>query len=215
MNEALIKKLRVPSEGELAVIEPPAGFLEVIGRTEEDTKATASEAGQYAYVQLFAKDIADLERLAPLALRVIHPDGMLWLCYPKGTSKIKTDLNRDRGWSVVQEAGWEGIAMVSLDETWSALRFRPRSVVGRSRVPPAERRAASSEPAAPLGVPQDLQEALDDNAEAAHFFGKLAPSHRKEYIRWIEEAKRKETRVSRVRKAIEKLGGGFKRPSDK
>ncbi|WP_407644681.1 YdeI/OmpD-associated family protein [Cohnella cholangitidis] len=64
-------------------------------------------------------------------------------------------------------------------------------------------------------MPEDLRQALDANAQASAFFDKLAPSHKKEYMRWIVEAKREETRVSRVRKAIEKLGGGLKRPSDK
>jgi hypothetical protein len=215
MDEALVKKLRLPQVGKIAIIEPPEGFLELIGSSSGDRLAVESDFGTYDYVQMFATDVADVERLAPLALRAVKPDGLLWLSYPKGSSKIKTDLNRDRGWTVVHEAGWEGVALVSVDETWSAMRFRPIGAAEKPRVTPAERREAGIGPAAPLDTPDDLREALDGNGEAAAFFGKLAPSHKKEYILWIVEAKRPETRLARIQKTIEKLMGGFKRPSDK
>jgi hypothetical protein len=215
MDEALVKKLRVPGDGKMAIVEPPEGFLASIGRTIDETKLNEGEQGTYDYVQLFATNVADVERLAPKAVRAVKADGLLWMCYPKGSSKLKTDLNRDRGWSIVKESGWEGIALVSVNDVWSAMRFRPVEAVGKVRVTPAERKAAKVEPAAPPEMPADLRQALDANAQASIFFEKLAPSHKKEYIRWIVDAKREETRVSRVLKAIEKLGGGLKRPSDK
>jgi len=265
MDEALVKKLRIPQTGKVAVFAPPAGFLELIGRPDggvglDDVvglagvvgsnamvagldsgagadaignlgaNGQAAAAGQEAneqelhsfdYVQLFATDVAELEKLAPAALRAVKPDGLLWCCYPKGTAKIKTDLNRDRGWDIVTAAGWEGIAIVSIDDTWSALRFRPLAVVGKSRIPPAERRkqaapgATAASAAGPLEVPEDLRRALDASPQAAAFFDRLAPSHKKEYIQWIVEAKREDTRLSRIGKTVAKLSEGLKRPSDK
>ncbi|GAB4459307.1 MAG: hypothetical protein OHK0037_04430 [Elainellaceae cyanobacterium] len=44
---------------------------------------------------------------------------------------MKTDLTRDIGWDVVTKAGLKGVAQVAIDETWSALRFRPVDEVGR------------------------------------------------------------------------------------
>jgi Bacteriocin-protection, YdeI or OmpD-Associated/Domain of unknown function (DUF1905) len=55
-------------------------------------------------------------------------------------------------------------------------------------------------------VPDDLADALDAPSRA--FFDALAPSHRKEWVRWIEEAKKQETRASRVAKAAESLRAG-------
>jgi hypothetical protein len=55
-------------------------------------------------------------------------------------------------------------------------------------------------------VPDDLADALDGPSRA--FFDALAPSHRKEWVRWIEEAKKPETRASRVAKAAESLRAG-------
>lgn len=55
-------------------------------------------------------------------------------------------------------------------------------------------------------VPDDLAAAWDDDVRT--FFSGLAPSHRKEWVRWIEEAKKPETRAARVSKAVESLRAG-------
>lgn len=217
LDEALAKKLRLPANGKIAVVEPPDHYLPLLGLTPDSATLTVGESAAYDFVQLFARHSADVERLAPAAIRAVNPDGLLWMCYPKGTSKLKTDINRDTGWKIVSDAGWEGIALVSIDETWSAMRFRPREAVGKSRPSPAERKAGSANKPAepPLAAPDDFRAALDSVPEAAALFDRLAPSHKKEYVRWIVEAKKAETRASRIVKAVEKLGQGLKRPSDK
>ncbi len=54
-------------------------------------------------------------------------------------------------------------------------------------------------------VPEDLAAALEPEKAARDFFDKLSYTHRKEYVRWIEEAKKEETRARRVEKTIEML----------
>jgi hypothetical protein len=56
-----------------------------------------------------------------------------------------------------------------------------------------------------VNVPGDLQRALSDNTEASAIFEKLAYSHKKEYVEWIEQAKREETRAGRIQKTVEML----------
>lgn len=57
-------------------------------------------------------------------------------------------------------------------------------------------------------VPQDLAAALADEPVASAFFDKLSYTHRKEYVRWIEEAKKEETRARRVEKTVAMLLDG-------
>ena len=57
-------------------------------------------------------------------------------------------------------------------------------------------------------LPDDLSAAMDDAARAA--FDGLAPSHRKEWVRWVEEAKKPETRRARIEKTVESLRAGKK-----
>ncbi|MBO9598447.1 MAG: YdeI/OmpD-associated family protein [Cohnella sp.] len=217
MDEALIKKLRLPADGKVAVIAPPEGFLESIGRPGADTTADKLAPGGYDFVQAFLTSAAEADRLAPVAIAAAKRDALLWLCYPKGTSKAKTDLNRDKGWDTVSSLGWEGVSLISIDETWSAMRFRPIGAGGPVRSAGSERRAraASTASAAPLEVPEDLAKALASHPSTSEYFDKLAPSHRKEYINWIVEAKREETRTSRIAKTVEKLSARLERPSDK
>ena len=66
---------------------------------------------------------------------------------------------------------------------------------------------ADTEPRA-VEVPADLLKELKKNKYAKAFFDKLAYTHRREYVRWIEEAKRAETRATRVAKTIVMLKKG-------
>jgi hypothetical protein len=59
-----------------------------------------------------------------------------------------------------------------------------------------------------IAVPTPLADALAADASAGGAFEKLAFTHRKEFVRWIEEAKRDETRERRVAKTIEMLRAG-------
>lgn len=54
-------------------------------------------------------------------------------------------------------------------------------------------------------IPEDFQEVLYTNATANSFFEQLAPSHKKEYLAWISDAKKEETRQRRILQAVEKL----------
>jgi hypothetical protein len=57
-------------------------------------------------------------------------------------------------------------------------------------------------------VPADLREALANDPEAEAFFQRLSYTHQKEYVQWIEEAKRDQTRRRRIGQAIELLKQG-------
>jgi hypothetical protein len=61
----------------------------------------------------------------------IEPDSVLWFAFPKGMSKIKTDINRDAIRLTGEEFGITTVTAISINETWSALRFRPIDRVGK------------------------------------------------------------------------------------
>lgn len=64
-------------------------------------------------------------------LKNVASDGVLWLAYPKGSSKIKTDINRDTLRSTAENFGITTVTAISVNEIWSALRFRPIDKVGK------------------------------------------------------------------------------------
>ena len=59
-----------------------------------------------------------------------------------------------------------------------------------------------------VAVPEDLANAVAGDAQARAAFEALAPSHRKEFVRWVSEAKRDATRAQRIAKTIEMLRAG-------
>ena len=64
-------------------------------------------------------------------LHRIETDSVLWFAYPKLTSKIKTDIHRDIIRSIAEDYGITTVASISINDTWSALRFRPIDKVGK------------------------------------------------------------------------------------
>ncbi|WP_068615873.1 YdeI/OmpD-associated family protein [Paenibacillus tuaregi] len=216
MNEQLARKLRLPESGAVLILNPPDQYLQELGLSNEVTRVQ-EEPAVYDFVQVFVRSIQEVEELAPTAIRGVKEDGLLWFCYMKGGAKAGTDLNRDKGWDVVTGSGYEGVSLVSIDERWSAMRYRPArekdSAPRRSGARPKTGRSDSGTAALP--VPEDLQQRLNESPKAAGFFAALAPSHRKAYLQWIEEAKRPETREARIVKTVEKLALNLKRPSDK
>lgn len=225
MNEGLVKKLRLAPEMKALVLNPPSEhYLTELGLT---VGASVIEADSlYDFALLFVMNLAELAEHAPAVIQAVKPDGLLWITYPKGSSKIKTDLNRDTGWRLMLTFGVEGVAMVALDDIWSSMRYRPAGSAksGASRRSSAATAAGrtgskprtASTAAAELQLPEDFAAALQASAAAEMFFhGSLTAAKRRDFMKWITDAKRTETRANRVAAAIDKLERGFKSPFDK
>lgn len=71
---------------------------------------------------LWSDDAAGLRRLLEAHRSSLDTPAILWVAYPKGN---RTDLNRDSVWPMLTQHGLRPVAQVSIDRTWSALRFRP------------------------------------------------------------------------------------------
>jgi hypothetical protein len=84
-----------------------------------------SPAGAIDLIQVFLTSKQQLEAQLSGLKKVLTPNGLLWVTYPKGTSKVKTDINRDSINTYARSLGLQGVAMISIDDTWSALRLRP------------------------------------------------------------------------------------------
>ncbi len=84
------------------------------------------EKGENAdFALAFATKQAEVDALAALFSEKTLGDAVLWVAYPKGSSKkYKCDFNRDNGWAAFGKHGFEPVKQVAIDEDWSALRFR-------------------------------------------------------------------------------------------
>ena len=68
----------------------------------------------------------------------MHSESKLWIAYPKQTSKIVSDLNRDCSWEIFSQNSYEGVSLVALDHVWSAMRFKKMNIVPAVKIKPAE-----------------------------------------------------------------------------
>jgi len=122
----LIKKLKFKDKG--IVINAPKileiEFLKIGFKNSFDKKIKSSNTlvfinNNNEYLNFLTKNLNNIE-----------PDSVLWFAYPKGASKIKTDINRDTIRVNGIEYGIKTVTAISIDDTWSALRFRPIDKVG-------------------------------------------------------------------------------------
>jgi len=132
-TKTLTQKLGMQPGQRVLVLNRPPGHSDRLAPLPEGIVLEEVPVGKYDFVHLFVKDQAELEQLGPSALESVEYDGILWISYPKQSSKVKTDLTRDMGWDVVARAGLRPVTQVSIDETWSALRYRPIERVGKSK----------------------------------------------------------------------------------
>ena len=94
-------------------------------------KTVLDKKGKSKNTLVFINNNAEYLAFLTKQLKNIEPDSVLWFAYPKGTSKIKTDINRDTIRVTGEEYGITAVTAVSIDSTWSALRFRPIDRVGK------------------------------------------------------------------------------------
>ena len=124
-ESALARKLKIKPKMRAAITNPPEGFMQALGDLPDGFSLGHRLEGSFDWVQIFVKSRAELARLAPKAVESLSPVSLLWVCFPKGSSKIQTDLTRDKGWEVLQNLDLKFITLVSVTEVWSAFSLRP------------------------------------------------------------------------------------------
>jgi hypothetical protein len=131
-NPQLIKKLLVKPGMRVAVFNAPPGYLQDLGGLPEGAAFSDGHDGTLDFVQLFIVNSDEYGRLGPAALRAVKADGLLWICYPKRSAGVESDLDRDVVWKMLEPTGLRPVAQVAIDEVWSALRFRPSDKVKKT-----------------------------------------------------------------------------------
>lgn len=127
----LFVKLNLKDQATIHVIGAPPSFDEELRQlTGVDVKRTITAKTRTSFAMAFAITHAELDARSAALARAADGDAVIWIAYPKGTSKrYRCEFNRDSGWKVLTTAGFETVRMVAIDEDWSALRFRRAAFV--------------------------------------------------------------------------------------
>ena len=118
----LAKKMKLKSGLKAAVINAPENYVDTL---KHDTALSPTLNGKFDWIRIFVRTRTELDDLAPKAAKALRPESILWISFPKGTSKIQTDLTRDKGWESLQKLDLKWINLVSVNDTWSAFALRP------------------------------------------------------------------------------------------
>ena len=120
------EKLNLKEQKQILVLNAPESF-------EPELKALRGVAVQrdlkntneVEFSLAFVTRQKEVDTLGKAIAKKAEGDAVVWFAYPKGSSKkYKSEIDRDSGWKVLGDAGFEIVRMVAIDEDWSAKRFR-------------------------------------------------------------------------------------------
>jgi hypothetical protein len=130
MKNPVARKLGMNRGMNALIITPPAGYLKLLMAAPGELIVSSRACGMYPFVQVFATRLSAIHRFAQKLSKHAAPNALVWISYPKKTSKLAGDLSRDVIRKAMSSAGWRAVSIVAIDEVWSALRFRPAAQVG-------------------------------------------------------------------------------------
>ncbi|MCD9029501.1 hypothetical protein LDO26_15000 [Luteimonas sp. BDR2-5] len=124
----LFRKLNLKDQRSIVVLNAPESFepeLRALADAAVKVSRKVEKGAGVAFGIAFVITRKQLDEASAILAAAADGDAVLWMAYPKGTSKrYKCEFNRDDGWSSLGQAGFEAVRQVAIDENWSALRFR-------------------------------------------------------------------------------------------
>jgi hypothetical protein len=122
----VFQKLNLKDQEEIVVLHAPESFApQLTGLGGVRILRRLQDAKEVGFALAFVTRQADLDALSEALAKKAAGDALLWIAYPKGTSRRYTcDFNRDTGFAALRRLGFDSVRQVAIDEDWSALRFR-------------------------------------------------------------------------------------------
>jgi hypothetical protein len=124
--QSTFEKLNLKTQTRIVVLNAPGSFEPELAALRGVTVVRDLKgAGEIEFSLAFVTQQKEVDKLARAIAQKAKGDAMVWFAYPKGTSKkYVSEMNRDKGWQVLGDAGFEPVRAVAIDEDWSATRFR-------------------------------------------------------------------------------------------
>ena len=129
MINPIFQKLNFKNQPAIYVLDAPPSFAPALDQmrplTEIRTALPKVASKPVDFALAFATTQRQVDLFADRIAATPAPDPIVWIAYPKGTSKnYSCEFNRDSGWQRLGHHGFEPVRQVAIDDDWSALRFR-------------------------------------------------------------------------------------------
>ncbi|HSP66506.1 MAG TPA: hypothetical protein VLN48_02185 [Bryobacteraceae bacterium] len=120
------EKLNLKDHKQIVVLNAPESFEPELKSLRGVTVVRdLTKTGEIEFSLVFVTKQKEVDTLGKAIAKKAQGDAVVWFAYPKGSSKkYKSEINRDSGWKVMGDAGFEPVRMVAIDEDFSAVRFR-------------------------------------------------------------------------------------------
>jgi len=119
----LIKKLDIKPGFRIYIKNEIPGYFDLIGQMPENVVVENKLYNEFNFIHNFCKSRFELFNEIKKLKLALKKDGMLWISWPKKTSKIFSDLDENIIRNIGLEAGLVDIKVCAIDKNWSALKF--------------------------------------------------------------------------------------------
>lgn len=122
---SIVEKLRLTDEKNLLIQGLPSSIEKQFVKLSFAKNVTPLlKSRKIDWALVFAVNENQLRNILKDVMPALNEGGKLWVAYPKTTSKIVSDLNRDGSWTCLTCSGYEGVEEVALDHVWSAIWWK-------------------------------------------------------------------------------------------
>lgn len=129
MSQTVFEKLQLNEEKNLLVQGLPSSIEKQFAKLSFSKSVTPLlKSRKIDFALVFAINQNQLSSIMQDVLPAMHNEGKLWVAYPKATSKIVSDLNRQCSWECIKTKGFGNIQEIELDHVWTAIRFSKNEV---------------------------------------------------------------------------------------
>lgn len=123
-DKSIATRLAIKPDQRVLLVNARAGYKSTMGDLPRGARIVNKTTEPLEAVQFFCDSRKELESQLPKLVSLLKPNDMLWVTYHKGTSKVKTDINRDSIAAYARTIGLQAVAMISIDDDWSALSLK-------------------------------------------------------------------------------------------
>jgi hypothetical protein len=128
MMQTMLEKLRYREEKNLLIQGLPSSIEKQFSKVSFAKNLTPLlRTRRIDFALIFAVNHEQLGSILRDVTPALHEFGKLWVAYPRSSSKIVSDLNRDISWACILELGYENAEEIGLDHVWNAIRFEKSS----------------------------------------------------------------------------------------
>jgi hypothetical protein len=125
MSLSIFDKLQLKNEKNILIQGLPSSIEKQFSKLSFAKNLTPLlKSRKIEFALVFAVNENQLNGILDDIMPALKEDSKLWVAYPKQTSKIVTDLNRESSWNKLINAGYESIEQVSLDHVWDASQYK-------------------------------------------------------------------------------------------